>query len=586
MTTSFAVTAATATQGAILQLGTGVVVKGFPLFVRSASAAATEVVVDLPFPADARIEDARFDVTAAAEPEAELASVAQVRPATAGSGGAAAAVDFGRLVTVSGVFPSTGIGIVDVSGVDRWSGTDWVPVEGGAGFAEIATERLRVHASRGSSAELVSTLLGGCAVGLPVRPSGLELLVDGVPVWFERQGSSPGAGTSGVASPRPAAGDGAVAHHVDRTDAVREALTRAADVDGTRTVRVTLRAATPGRLSLVPHVRVLRVHRVAFPPDGAARTVEAAEEGLTTLAVTPPGAADVREVELTVRGSFGPERVVPPTGPTLLEEVALALAPGRTVLVGLPATLTARLGTLTGIRLALRAAAGTSGGEVTGRLLASLHTHTTDPDAADSRPGDPVPGGALTPVVVTDPTRRWYTLPLAAPVAPPPPPLCAEPDPTHLAAPGHDPGPASVALWLELQLGYGDVEFACTRAAPDAEPAPGGPLLRRLPGGGTAETSRIPALGPLRAAVRAVGRPARDRPLPAVTLGVGTDPAAGAPPVLLGLTPGARAARVRLTAAEPLPVAGDTPVHLTVLAAAAGSLTVEGVEVAYREAGS
>lgn len=557
-------------------LGTGHVVQPFVLPTTSASKAATEIFTDLTFPADARVETAVFDLAAEAVPSAELSSVATVRVATADDESTvAAAVDFGRLVTVSGVFAHGVVRSLGITRVDRWDGTAWARVPQGVGFAEIATERLRLHRTSGTPADLVETLTGIGAVGLPVRPASLELLVDGATVWFERQGSSPGAAPPQVA--------GATVHRVDRTEAVREALARAVPSGGQRAVRVLLRAATPGQLSLVPAVGVLREHTVAFPPDGAARTVELAEEGLVELAVTPPGAADVREVELAVRGSFGPDRVLPPTGPPMLEQVALRLAPGRSLLVGLPATLCSRFGTLTGVRLALRAAPGGRGGEVTGRLLGSLHLHQADPGAPDSRPGDPLPGGELTPLTITDPARAWHTLALAEPLVPPPPPGCEDPDPAHRTAPGHDPGPASAALWMELQLGYGDVECGCTGADPRAELRPGGPVLRRLPGGGVAGLTRIPALGPLRAALRVVGRPDRDRPLPAVTLGVSTPGGPGAEPVELEINPGGNDVQVRLTAAAPLDVTGGAPVHLTVLACAAGSLTVAGVRVAYRE---
>ena len=275
--------------------------------------------------------------------------------------------------------------------------------------------------------------------------------------------------------------------------------------------------------------------------------------------VTPPaGAADVREVALTVRGSFGPERVQPAVGPALEPEVLLALEPGRQVLVGLPAVLAGRLGQLTGVRLWLAPAAGGSGGELAGGLLAD----------AGGRPGEPLPGAELAPVTVPPSPAGgdWLTLPFAAPVELP------------VAAAGHlgdRPRPA-VAAWLELQLSYGAVECALTRADPGDPVAPGAPVLRRLPGGGTAELTVLPDFGVLRAAVRLAGLPDRDRPVPAVVLEVERGGAS------LGADPTGDDLVVTLGLAEPV-LPADGPVLLTALAAAPGSLTVDTVRVAYTE---
>ena len=101
-------------------------------------------------------------------------------------------------------------------------------------------------------------------------------------------------------------------------------------------------------------------------------------------------------------------------------------------------------------------------------------------------------------------------------------------------------------------------------------------MVRRLPGGGTAELTPIPVLGPLRAALRVVGTPDRDRPIPAVVLGIdGTTD-------VVGVTPTPDNLATRLTLALPLTVSG--PVALEAVVAAPGTLTLDTVQVTYREA--
>jgi hypothetical protein len=310
---------------------------------------------------------------------------------------------------------------------------------------------------------------------------------------------------------------------------------------------------------LTPQINVLRVYAQPFPPQGLARSFDLAEEGVVEVEVTPPNAQAVHEVSLVVRGSFGPERVQPATGPVISAAARIVLAVGRSLLVGLPRTLVARFGTISGVRLNLLAAEGTNGGQVTGQLLAAT---------PDGRPGEPVEGGTLRPVQVVDALARWYTLPFAAPVAvvmPPEPPT----EPPQLSDEHH------VAAWLELQPGYGEVECMLTAGLPSDPVGPGGPLRRRLSGGSTGGLTEIPAVGPLRAALRVVGLPDRDHLIAATTLQVVGTPDA------LEVDPGPADLRALLTLATPIPT--TAPVLLRATCAAAGSLTLDTVLVTYRE---
>ena len=514
-----------------------------------ASAAGSLVEADLELPEDAIIQQAHFGVAAEPVVPALISSVATVRPADAVTAEmSACVVDFGQLVTVGGLLANGFAFLPEIDAVHRWTGAAWSRISFAASFAEVATERLLVESSSASSSELVASLSTDGAVNLPAVPTSMELQVDGVTVWFERQGGAPIAGGA------RAIGETGSTYAVDRTTAVADAFARAAVVAGTKKVRFTLRAAAPGGLQLAPSIAALRVHTVAFPPDGLVRTVDVLEEGLFTVDVTPPSAEDVREVRAVVRGSFGPERVQPPIGPVLQPDAHLVLAPGRPVLVGLPDGLTSRFGKLAGVRLVLRAVELTNGGEVTGRLLADLA----------GGPGEPIAGGDVTGVSVGPGDERWVTLRFAEEVDPP-----VLPEPVD----GEDP--ARTSCWLELQLGHGSVECAFTGADPGDSIAPGGLVRRRLPGGGTAALTDIPDLGPLRVALRVVGTADRDRPIPAVALGVRGSTEA------VGVNPTADDLLSRVTLQAPLAVTG--PVSFDAVVAAPGTLTLDTVQVTYKE---
>jgi hypothetical protein len=303
---------------------------------------------------------------------------------------------------------------------------------------------------------------------------------------------------------------------------------------------------------------VLRVHNVAFPPEGLTRTVDVPEEGLLEFDVTPPpSAVEVRSVELVVRGSFGPDRIQPAVGPDIEPDARLALGPDRTLLAGFPALLATAFGLLTGLRVHLTAT-GAGGGVLAARLLADVA----------GKPGAIVPGATFTPFTVTAGGSGWVTLTLSQPL-----------DPTDLTI----ANPVGVAGWLELQLSDGEVELALTRAAPDVAEAPGAPLLRRLPGGGAAELTTIDGLSPLFLALRLVGRPGSSGLLPvagfsvvAGAVGSATGPLAG-----VGVDPGAEDIEIAIPLDPPVDATGAT--RLTALVCAPGSLTLDTVRVLYAE---
>lgn len=526
---------------------TGYEIGAYYLIFEAAEDAGSLVHADLTLPADALIQQAHFGVAAAAMPAATVSSVATVRVAPpVVSGRAACVVDFGQLTTVGGLVPDELNFVPSIQQVYRWTGAAWQSHASSATFAEVATERLLLEGS-GSSDELAADvqLVG---VVLPAVPGSLELQVDGNTVWFERQGSAP------IDLTAPAVDGNGSSYVIDRTTAVADAFGRAPIVHDTKTIRFVLRASAPGRLQLAPSIAALRVHTVGFPPDGVVRTVDLLEEGLFTVDVTPPSAEDVREVRAVVRGSFGPERVQPPIGPVLQPDAHLVLAPGRPVLVGLPDGLTSRFGKLAGVRLVLRAVEKTNGGEVTGRLLADL----------GGGPGEPIAGGDVTGVSVGPGDERWVTLRFAEEV-----------DPPVLPAPVDGDDTPRTSCWLELQLGHGSVECAFTGADPGDSIAPGGLVRRRLPGGGTAALTDIPDLGPLRVALRVVGTADRDRPIPAVALGVRGSTEA------VGVNPTADDLLSRVTLQAPLAVTG--PVSFDAVVAAPGTLTLDTVQVTYKE---
>ena len=469
----------------------------------------------------------------------------------------AAIIDFGGIVTVGGLLMQ-GIGDDDVEAVCAWTGSSWRRLAGSGQFPETATERLLVEAAATFSAHELLTAIRAGSLVLPAMPTFLELLVDGTTVWFERQGSSADLAVPAI--------EGAAVYRIDRTVEIRQALARSIDSGGPRSVMVVLRSVTPGLLDLDIEVEVLHEHPVVFPVDGAVHTVEIGEESELGFDVTPPPpTAEAREVAVTVRGAFGPERVVPPLGPELVDEAAVVLVPERPVLLGLPGALASRLDRLTALRVHLAVAEG-AGAEVTGRLLENADV------GGSGRPGGPVKGGELSPCNVSAGTSGWVSVALAEPLAL-----------------GEFSSNGVVAVWLELVATYGEAEIALTEASVVVPPPTGGPpseldapgaaLLRRLPGGGTAAYTLVPALGSLQAALRLVGVPSSEQPLPAVIFAVAGTPA------WVGVSPTGTDTSVRLTLPEPSVSHGRLPVTLRAVVGSPGSLTLDRLRVTYYDGG-
>ena len=509
--------------------------------------AAFEIETRVSLPDGARLERATFGIAASPSLDTVVESVASVR---AGDGGTCV-VDFGRMVTV-GAF---GFGLADsthdVTDVKRWTGTTWAFLTSDGTFDEVTTERLLVTVTGGGNIEAAVRKAG---VWLEAQPSSLELVVDGSTVWFERQGSAPDLVTKSPDGRDEVAGvTGRVEYGVDRTDALREAFAKAKSVGGKREVTVKLRAATPGTLSLKADVSMLHEHTVTFGSSSHSSTIEATEEGTRTLVLNGPftPADEVREIAMTLTGAFGPERVEPVDGPLVDDDAELVLGAGRTLLFGVPSSLASLFGELQGVRLLVKSERGA---EIAGRLLAAV--------GADGQPGEPVKGAELAPMPVPARPSGWFTIAL--------------PKAVPLTIPDGSP----VAAWLELVPSYGEISCALTTST--SSTAPGAPVLRRLPGGGTKRISSLQsATDPsqtttLYACLRVVGLPGQRDPRAAVEVTVPgkTDVAMADPTgdnlrVVLGLGAGIPAQN------------GSVP--LTLRVSGWGSVTADDVVVAYRK---
>lgn len=510
--------------------------------------AALEVEARVSLPDGARLERATFGIAASPSNNTKVGSVASVRPGD----GSSCVVDFGRMVTVGGI--GFNDGTHDVSAVSRWNGATWSFVGGEdlSSFNEVTTERLLVTVTGGGNVEATVRDKGG--VWLAAQPTSLELVVDGATVWFERQGSAPDLVTKTAGGADAVAGvTGDVEYGVDRTEALRDAFAKARSVNGKREVTVKLRAATPGKLSLNASVSMLHEHTVTFGTSSHSATIDAPDEGTRTLLLNGPftPSDEIREVAMTLTGNFGPERVEPVDGPPVDDDARLVLGSGRTLLFGVPSSLAGLFGELQGIRLLLTSERG---GEVAGRLLSAV--------GADGHPGDPVKGAQLAPVQVPAGQDGWFTLSLPAAV-----PFEVTPN-------------SPVAAWVELVASYGEISCALTTST--APEAPGAPLLRRLPGGGTKSLSSFRSTADpsqtttLRACLRVVGLPGQRDARPAV--GVSAPPGSA----IAWADPTGDDLRVVLGLGSGIP-ALDGQVPLTLRIGAPGSVTADNVVVAYKK---
>ena len=511
----------------------------------STTDAANEVESLVVLPSGVRLQRATFAVAASPPEKTKIASVAQVRQGPDSS----CVIDFGRMVTVGGLGLDGPGG--NLTTVDRWTGASWqnigeAPLDT---LLETVTDRLLVQTT--GLINVVAAVTARGWVWLPAQPTSLELVIDGTTSWFERQGSTPQPlSAQSDAKPQATEAGPGVAYGVDRTDALREAFSKASG-DGDRQVAVRLRSATPGKLSLKADITLLYEHQVMFGAGASSTTIDAAEEGDYPLPLTGPFAATDRiaEVSLTLTGSFGPERVEPVSGPPRYPSADLVLSQGRAMLFGIPVPLAVKFGQLQALRLHVTSERGAEFG---GRILAV---------GPNDEVGDAVKGGEIAPVQVPAGYSGWFTIA-------PPKPITVSFDES-----------ASVAAWLEVVPSYGDLACALTEStSPDA---PGARILRRLPAGGTKTISKLQSASSssptsLYAAMRVVGLAGRRDPLPAVTLTVDTTDGR------VDVDPTGDSQRVVLTLPTGLSVT-DAQVPLTMRIATAGSVTAETVVVAYRK---
>ena len=363
-----------------------------------------------------------------------------------------------------------------------WNGTTFGFLFSLADFGEVATERIKlVFGTAVDPAEIASTW----AATLPSPPSHVELTVNSGRVW-----------SGGVATPAGPGSDYDVDAVIDVTAAVAAAV-----ATGAVPVHIELTSIQPADLELtVVEADVLHVFDVGFP-EGSGRRVERAEEGAWPLDLPLsglPGAAvaNIHRVDLTVTAEVGSTRVVPSVGPIATLDATVALQPGRTVYLRLPAAMLAPFEELAGFRVALSTAAETE-------LSATVHGPYTPPGGAGTgppAPGEPLADVIVTPSIVAVGETRWITLLLEQP----------------LELPGHD-------LWVALTPVRGEAALTTTEATAVDEDDRAMIKWRAASGSfrSLSAPSELPALD---AMIRAIGIAPSENPVGSVQLHAATRP--------------------------------------------------------------
>jgi hypothetical protein len=496
------------------------------------------------------VNQASVTVTAQAPERTTLAGVAQVRAASGDptAFSSTLVIDFQAQRTVSEID-----GPVEIAEVQPWLGTKFdnpVSLQGqnttAVTFAELETERLLV------------TLTNSCnpaafgqqgAVTLPTPPSNLELLVGDTRAWFN---AGPAVGPGGT--PFSAT--------IDVTTAVASAAAA-----GQMPVALTLRAGTPGVLTLQGEADILERFPVAFP-EGTARTVNAPTEGVyqVSLPISAAKAApenpdtwQVQRVLLNVSAKLGDTRVLPPDQPTLSDQAKFDVDPDHGFVVRLPPGRMGQLAQLSGVRLAVLV--GSAGAEIAG----ILRSDATPPHGAPV-PGEPVPQGQLGPVTLQAAAQpssvpTWVDLKLAAPVK----------------LSGSD-------VWLELQAARGSVVWS--PAEPQADSTDDALVVRRTSSGTYVGLSTVSNVSTHLAAVRVVGSSNPNSPLPAVVVSVAGD--TSTTPVAAVPTPNGTTIKLNLgTPARPRKTdSGDWELVLQLTIYAPGSYAISATELQYQPATS
>lgn len=551
-------------QGSVVEVGTVQWAQPVTFFIANGVAQVEE---QISLPKNALVDDYNVVVQALPPYQVPLSLVAQVRDSE-DNGISAFVIDFGSMVSLSGLYlPDPAI----ISGVKAWTGAAFAtqftypkvpdqPLDNGASFTEIRTERLLVRYSGSLSAD--EALEDGVAY-LTDPPSGLELRIDGgPPVW-----THPAAVRSGTnATLNETTWNDQGKRLVDITAALQALTGDPLAPEAPVTFKLTLSAKLPCLLSLdvqgTPQLR--RIRRVSFAGANSTNLV-IAEEGRQTLALPlPPPAAGatrrVTEARLTAAGSFPPERTLPPVGPNAtlgpsapggpanVPVAELVIDPGHAICIRLGGA--AGLAELTGVRLPLAVGAGG----------AELRVTVRDTLAVD--PAIEVVSQTSEPLTRDEGAEAWtsFAFKKAYPI-----------DPAALP-------------WLVITAARGEATLAVAAAGSFAGSFSGLVNLaevRRGPPGGPwqalpAPLTQAPPAGVIaaRGRLRLVGLPPKAVPLAPLTLGL-VGGGAAAP-----LTPTAKGVTVAIAPAAPVVAATPT---LELTAFAPGNVTLSAIDVVTTE---
>jgi hypothetical protein len=269
-------------------------------------------------------------------------------------------------------------------------------------------------------------------------------------------------------------------------------------------------------------------------------------------------------VRFELAAVVGEERVAPASGPELGLDAELVCDPDRPLAVRVPPSALRRVAELRAVRLPVIAERDIE--------LAGFLTTERVGAGGSPEPGDPLPGGDLTPSeMAAGPDLRWVTLPLARPVA--------------LKGGG--------GVWAIVQVTRGAVRcaLAASGATPDDEA-----LVRRQASNGAYRPLPVVKDVPTAAiGLRVVGVPPATAPIEAVTVRVpGVPSPAGAPDpavvtaVATTPTPDPATHELRhgeaVTAGAPARPAAGTDLLLRLEVSAPGEYTIGPVTVGYEEA--
>jgi hypothetical protein len=491
-------------------------------------------------------------------------------------------VDFGTLVTVSGIDVKAGSeGELGVYRVRAWNGTafaaafhqtprisgfsepsdgDFLPEKLAPAapstanrtvFAsEVRTEKLQIEVVTSlSTAQLTERL----ALQLPDAPSGVELVSDAGLRLFTQATTVVRLGAAELTDRDWNAGWQRLVHLAP----LLAPLAGDPVAHDALPITLTLSSRVPGVLEIVEAERdVAWLERPALGPDGA-RDLTFTEEGHASFTLALDAAyRTLIHAKLTAVGKPGPARVLPPLGPTPVPDIDLVVTPELAMACRVPVP---GLASLTGVRLAL--AAGPEGAEV---KIVVLEDRGGEPgpaiDGAESRPVT-LPAGAA---AVTAP---WTTFALDGPL-----------DLTEAPAP-----------WIAILVSRGKLAWAmgqypsAAAAVPVRRGPPPGPWVR-LPSMFQRSTGFLDHDGQpldltrLGARIRAIGLAPANAPIAPyrIALTASDGPAIGAGDGV-AVTPTAKGAELEWT--PPGPLAISSHVTVQVVSFAADTLTLRNLDV-------